>query len=273
MVVAGAPIADPGAVVAISTADKGFRCGGTLIGSAVVVTAAHCVSDLPSRADPPGARPVTTERFTVRAGSVDRSAGGEVRSVAWVELYPDWTWATQSARPIADIAVLGLSTPVRDVVPARVGSPQPGRPVTVVGWGYTVAPTSAVVGGVAAMLPTPAPALPTVLDVPLPTRLHSIPMRVVDPSHCRPAAPGTQQGQACLAPDGPVGGPCFGDSGTPALQDGHIVVGIVSRGTDPVVQCGVGYAVVTDPGQYRAWITQTMTRHHQSLTDSRPVAR
>lgn len=85
------------------------------------------------------------------------------------------------------------------------------------------------------------------------------PVQPADSSHCRSAHPGIGAGETGLASERLLTGPCFGDSGSPGLQDGA-VVGIVSRGTGALVQCGVGFTVVTDPSSYESWITETITK-------------
>lgn len=117
-----------------------FWCGGTLISTKHVLTAAHCTKD--SRQ-----RPFASHQFTVRLGDVDLKRDDEPSNPVTYKVKE--IKAHNSFSRVGyynDIAILVLDRPVRKsryVIPVCLPSGElrnenfAGRRTTVVGWGTT----------------------------------------------------------------------------------------------------------------------------------------
>lgn len=211
--------------VAVYTDKLGIDCSGVLISSDTVLTGAHCVTD--EGVVPPKA----TDTFYVRAGSTDRTQG-QVERVSRVTWHPHWDWAHD------DIAVLHLAGHVVGVRPAQLAHFRlPYRTIVqLTGWGFE-------------RTPLPPPPLPTVEQPP--TQLRTVDMQVAPAAHCAGGSIGVHE--VCLAPEYVASGACNGDSGGGVMRDG-ILVGLVSRGTDPLGLCEESNTVATSIPDYWQWI-------------------
>lgn len=185
---------------------SGQFCGGAIIGSRAVVTAAHCVDGTRAAA------------ITVRAGTARVHQGGQTRGVARIAVHPDW-------RPISnrnDVAVLILD---RDLVM--------GAGVSAIGYrGDAIARLSADgatawVSGWGAVGETADGS----------NRLLAVSVPVIGDARCQQlmrAQDASIHGPSMLCAGGGVGDSCYGDSGGPLVTrdaDGTpYLIGVVSWG-------------------------------------------
>ncbi|MCA9737107.1 MAG: trypsin-like serine protease [Gemmatimonadetes bacterium] len=194
-------------------------CGGSLIASTWVMTAAHCVDEL------------VAADVTVRVGSTLYNAGGTVANVVRVRIYPAYG---QSETFDSDLALLELDRPflVRRIWPDDGTEPAlsaPGVVGTIVGWGLTLA------GGSVSQV------------------LQEAPLPVISNQQCGQAFQGLTDGMICGAPTLGTGS-CQGDSGGPFfVQEGvrQVAIGITSFGLRCAAQPGV-YARVSSLYSYIA---------------------
>ena len=212
--------------------DPNFHiCGAVLVSRRWLVTNAHCVT-APGN---PTAEPAGM--FHLRLGSPDRTAGGVLATVDKVVVHANWNWAN-SPGPVADIAMLELSSFVQ-LQPFEVAAVlHHTATMRVLGWGMTE--------------PAPQP--------PLPTDLQELDTRLLPPDRCLDG--GITAGEICLANPHGTDGPCFGDSGGPALQriagtSRWADAGGASRETSEV-GCGIAPTIYTDLTFYRPWMYQVM---------------
>ena len=184
-------------------------CGGSLLNANTVLTAAHCsTSTAPSS-------------VSIRAGSLDSTAGGVTANVAEIIIHPGYVASTFEN----DIAIWKLASPVAEggavgfaSLPAAGFDPADGAILTVAGWGAISE------GGPGSD-----------------TALQKVTIPVVDRDTCN-AAYGGSITDVMFCAGVSEGGldSCQRDSGGPIRDDATgVVVGVVSWGT--------GCAVRTNP--------------------------
>uniref|UniRef100_A0A6P4E2S3 Trypsin n=1 Tax=Drosophila rhopaloa TaxID=1041015 RepID=A0A6P4E2S3_DRORH len=112
--------------VSIQTTKGSHFCGGSLISSDTILTAAHCMQSY------------AASELQVRLGSTSRSSGGEVVSVRAFKYHEGYN----SKLMVNDVAIMKLSTPVRQTSKIRAieladSAPVSGTDAVVTGWGTT----------------------------------------------------------------------------------------------------------------------------------------
>lgn len=215
MIIGGttAQIGDYPWMLSVRTPADGFdlACGGVLVGTDKVLTAAHCVAGL------------NTAATTVTGGRSNLSGtGGTVRSVTGVWSHPDYA-ITDDGAYRNDIAVLTLNgtMPYTTATLARPGDGTPyaaGTNARILGWGWT-----------------------TLDDPAYSDALMTAQLPLVADSTCTTNEASFTTGKMLCA--GPAAGgvdACFGDAGGPLLINGR-VAGIISwgRGCADAGQYGV----------------------------------
>lgn len=195
---------------------EGYKCSGALIGPHTVVTTAKCIYDV-SRSD-----------IQVRVGSLQRSTGGQLHSVAEVRRYAQYSRQTLAN----DYGVIILQDAVTDITPAVIADTYPGagESAVVLGWGV--------------VKPLQSPA----------ENLHQLQAKTIDLATCaaRWAGDVLIRGQLCDQPTVARGTVCHGDEGGPVVleSNGHLV-GVTSfydRGCVPGKGANVNSVLHKDAG-------------------------
>lgn len=219
-----------------------FHCGGSILSSRWVVTAAHCLSGLP------------TASIQVRAGSILNGSGGQQTDVQRIiihALYDDVPYNN-------DIALLELDSeltfstsmlPIEPLLPPEEPALAPeGVLATVTGWGATYTGS-----------------LPS-------STLRQVGVPLIKPESCRSSAYayGDQitDNMICAGYGFGEKDSCQGDSGGPLVvpdgRGGYVLAGIVSWGTGCAEP---GYpGVYTRVPNYAGWIEE-----QTGLTFGRPL--
>jgi trypsin len=225
-------------VIAAGWLGDSHACGGFLVGTRSVVTAAHCVDGK------------TAADLKVKYGGVDRNQLAVTSAVSSISENSNFNAETMTA----DVAVLGLASPI--VTSSTVGTielataaPNTGDSLTVTGWGKITADDTAP-----------------------PVDLRTVRVPVTTTSICQSANGGLNLSLGgnegglldgldpvldtgsmfCAGPAEGGQGFCTGDSGGPAVGADGTVYGIVSwsRGCAQAGSPGV----YTSIAAYRNWI-------------------
>jgi len=195
------------AVEAVIPEEKGFveiLCGGSILDSSHILTAAHCVFDSKTSKLTPA------EDFTVRAGTSDLAFHGgaeeQERAVTDARPHPYYTYDSDGGRVNPDdVAVLTLqeplvlgpaATPISLI--AAGSSPTEGTPVNLTGFGEEDPATNE-----------------------LNEKLYSLGMTVGWPREC-----GGENDAVLICASSPSGTPCNGDSGGGLTISGSTLVGV-----------------------------------------------
>ncbi|KAL1596847.1 hypothetical protein SLS59_007588 [Nothophoma quercina] len=182
-------------------------CGGSLLDSRTVVTAAHCTVGQ------------TASALTVRAGSLNRNSGGTLVRVSSIKVHPSFSSSTLNN----DVAIWKLATAIPTsstisyaTLPASGSDPTSGTTTTVAGWGTLTENGSS------------------------PTTLRKVDVPIISRTTCRNNYSVSEITDNMVCAGVAAGGKdsCQGDSGGPLINSStRQLVGIVSWG-DGCAQAG-----------------------------------
>lgn len=211
-------------IVALEFSDgPSFTCGGSILSSYYVITAAHCVED------------ESADELQVRAGSSFRVRRGSVHRIRNFTIHPE-----RYARPKDyDLAILQLIEPIeldgktKESIPMFESGEESknGTTATVIGLGCI-----------------------DVNETVAPNQLQSINMTILDKSTCWSYI--VRERRICTlgrSNENKTRGICSGDSGGPLVIRGRLA-GVVSSTNNVTLPINI----FTEVSRYRKWIDKTM---------------
>lgn len=221
----------------ISTEPGSQFCSGLLVDDAWVLTAAHCVADLPHHAKLSVGMYINSRRVLVRVEDF---------------YFPEWF--RMDSFGTGDVALLHLSRSVPGAQPVAISTSSYDTPQFVFGYGQSSATN---------LVDKPLGARVIVRTRFAESYFGIDPVRQIAASVVAKYSNFTELGPATYQ-EKLIEGVCNGDSGGPLLgsrfSDGRrVVIGVVSFGEDPCWAETPG--VYTRVSAYQHWITNTIASH------------
>ncbi|KAL1800399.1 hypothetical protein ACET3X_000741 [Alternaria dauci] len=189
-------------IVSIQRSGAHF-CGGSLLDSTTVLTAAHCSVSTATGA---------ISGLRVRAGSLNINSGGVLSAVSSITIHPSYRTTGEDF----DVAVWKLSSPISAggnigyaTLPAAGSDPAAGSTSTVAGWGDRTENGNNA-----------------------PTVLYKVSVPIVSRASCRTSYGTSSITNNMICAGVAAGGrdSCQGDSGGPLVNSARTLIGVVSWG-------------------------------------------